>query len=173
MVIDAISHSPLWKSSIVIVIEDDPAQGGESVDYHRTIAVMASPWVKRAYVSHAQADVPSLHKLVAHLFALPYPNQTVANAALLLDMFTSTPDYTPYDHIPRKYAIQCGEDATGAEKRLTESWDVTEPDEQPGLDAQVRRWLSGKQLTTLPPALEAEVVAREAAKKTGRRIDDD
>ncbi len=50
---------------------------------------------------------------------------------------------------------------------------MTEPDEQPGLDAQVRRWLSGKQLTTLPPALEAEVLARELEKKSGRRADDD
>ena len=121
MVIEALSHSPLWPRTLVIVMEDDPAQGGESVDFHRTIAVMASPWVKRGYVSHAQADVPSMHKLLAHLFAIPYPNKAVENAALPLDMFTSTPDFTPYDHVPRKYPMACGDKASAAEKaRKTE-----------------------------------------------------
>ncbi|MFO0593208.1 MAG: hypothetical protein U0441_37035, partial [Polyangiaceae bacterium] len=173
MVIDAISHSALWSHALVIVIEDDPAQGGESVDYHRTISVMASPWVKRGYVSHAQADVPGLHKLIAHLFALPYPNRAVENAALPLDMFTSTPDFAPFDHVPRKYAIVCGDQATGAEKRLTDSWDMTEPDEQPGLDAQVRRWLKKKQWTTLTPAMEGEIERRIAARRSGARDDDE
>jgi hypothetical protein len=173
MVIEGLSHSALWPRTLVIVLEDDPAQGGESVDYHRTIAVMVSPWVKRGYVSHAQADVPSVHKLLAHLFAIPYPNKAVENAALPLDIFTSTPDYTPYEHVPRKFTIACGDKASSAEKAMTDSWDMTEPDEQPGLDAQVRRWLSGKQLTSLTPAQEGEIERRIAARKRGARDADD
>ena len=42
-----------WSSSL----EDDPSMGGESVDYHRTILVMVSPWMKRGYVSHAHVDM--------------------------------------------------------------------------------------------------------------------
>jgi hypothetical protein len=165
MLVDALSHSAIWPRTLVVVLEDDPAQGGESVDYHRTIAVMASPWVKRGYVSHAQADVPSVHKLLAHIFAIPYANKHVEDAALPLDMFTSTPDYTPYTYVPRSYPLGCGKAASGAEKRLTDSWDWREPDEQPGLDAQVRRWLSGKQLTELTPAMEGEIERRLEARK--------
>jgi hypothetical protein len=161
MLVDAISHSALWKSSLVIVIEDDPAQGGESIDYHRTILVMASPWLKRAYVSHQHLDVSSIHKLIAHIFALPYPNVEVENAALPLDMFTSTPDYTPYTYEKRTRMLACGTSGTHAEVRLTASWDFDEPDAQPGLDAQVARWLRGQQLTELGPMLEREVAARE------------
>lgn len=43
--------------------------------------------MKRGYVSHAQADVPSMHKLLADLFAIPYPNKAVEHAALLVDLF--------------------------------------------------------------------------------------
>lgn len=160
MLIDGISHSAIWKSSLVIVIEDDPAQGGESVDYHRTILVMASPWVKRGYVSHTMSDVASVHKLIAHIFAIPYSNVMVEAAALPLDLFTSTPDYTPYTYEKRSRPLACGTTATAAEQKLTDSWDMDEADEQPGLDAQVQRWLSGKQLTELPPALEAQVARR-------------
>lgn len=169
MLVDAVSHSPLWKRSLVVVVEDDPSQGGESVDYHRTILLLASPWVKRGYVTHAHVDIASVHKLIAHLFALPYPNVEVAAAPLPLDVFTSTPDYTPYDYKPRTYAAACGLGVTSAEQALTDSWDMDEPDEQPGLDAQVRRWLAGKQLTELPPGLRGEVERRlERRAKKGR-----
>ena len=68
MLLDGISHSPIWGSSLVIVIEDDPSTGQDHVDMHRSIALFASPWVKRGYVSHGHYDIASLHKLMlAHL----------------------------------------------------------------------------------------------------------
>jgi hypothetical protein len=171
MLVDAISHSPLWKRSLVIVVEDDPSQGGESVDYHRTILLLASPWVKRGYVTHAHVDIASVHKLIAHLFGLPYPNVEVASAALPLDAFTSTPDYTPYDYKPRTFEPACGMAVTSAEQQLTESWDMDEPDEQPGLDAQVRRWLAKKQLTELPAALRSQIELRRERRARQHRAD--
>lgn len=164
MLVDAISHGPLWKSSLVIVVEDDPSQGGESIDYHRTVLVMASPWMKRAYVSHSHVDISSVHKLIAHVLALPYPNAEVANAALPLDMFTSTPDFTPYTYEKRSYQLTCGVKTSHAEQRLTASWDFDDADAQPGLDAQVMRWLRGQQLTELTPRMEREIARREAAR---------
>lgn len=164
ILVEAISHSPIWKNSLVIITEDDPAQGGESVDYHRTVLVMASPWVKRGYVSHTNVDVSAIHKIIAHVLAIPYPNQLVADAAIPFDMFTSTPDYSPYDHAARSFPAVCGNMATSAERRITDSWDFEDLDRQPGLGAQIDRQLHGRQLTTLPPALEAEVVAREIQK---------
>ena len=29
MIVDAITHSPLWASSLVFITEDNPSQGGE------------------------------------------------------------------------------------------------------------------------------------------------
>ena len=78
MFLDAVSHSPLWKSTLVVVVEDDPQDGADHVDAHRSIVLLASPWVKRSYVSHTHFDVSSLHKLFAHLYGIPYNNQTVA-----------------------------------------------------------------------------------------------
>jgi len=141
MLLDGISHSPIWASSLVILIEDDPSQGQDHVDQHRSIALFASPWVKRGYVSHAHYDIASLHKLIAHIFGKPYPNAEVANAPLPLDMFTSTPDYTPWDYLPRSYPdASCNPMGTTAAKRA-EAWDFTDPDEQPGLGAQIAQYL--------------------------------
>jgi hypothetical protein len=160
MAVDAITHSPLWASSLVFITEDDPSQGGEHIDSHRTPLVVISPWVKRGYVSKTHIDMASLHKVLAHVFGKPYPNALVANAGLPLDMFTSTPDFRPYDYKKRVFPLVCGDASTMFERRLTESWDWDELDHQPGLDAQVTRWMRGKQLERPTPRLEREIEER-------------
>ncbi len=179
MLVDAISHSPIWKSSLIIITEDDPQQGSESVDYHRVPYLFISPWVKRAYVSKTHINVPSIHKILAHVFGIPYSNVNVTNAPLPFDLFTSTPDYTPYTYKPRTEPLACGGDATRAEQELTASWDFDTVDSQPGLDAQVMRWMRGKQLTELTPAHRAQIAARKLQREEARaqgielRDDDD
>jgi 6-phosphogluconolactonase (cycloisomerase 2 family) len=140
MLLDGISHSPIWATSLVIVIEDDPSTGQDHVDMHRSIALFASPWVKRGYVSHAHYDIASIHKLIANIYGKPYRNAVIANAPLPLDVFTSTPDYTPYTLIPRTYADgSCNPGGTkGAMK--ARGWDFSHPDEQPGLGKQVEEY---------------------------------
>lgn len=141
MYVDALSHSPFWKDSLVIVVEDDPSQGGDHVDVHRTIALFASPWVKRGYVSHAHYDLASVHKLISAIYGKPYRNTVLDNAPLPLDLFTSTPDYTPFDYIPRRFSdLSCNPGGTSGAK-AAERWDFKDPDEQPGLSPQVWRSL--------------------------------
>lgn len=156
--LDAVSHSPWWKSSLVIVTEDDPADGGDHVENHRTPVLFVSPWVKRGYVSHQHIDVSSLHKLFAHVFGIPYLNVLEADAALPLDLFTSTPDYTPFTYRSREWPLSCGVTPTEAERRLQASWgDVDDVDEQPGLGGQVWRAMRGAPATTVTPGMEAQI----------------
>jgi len=175
LLVEGITKSAYWPTSLIIITEDDPAGGGEHVDIHRTPLVMISPWIKRNYVSKTHVDVASLHKIFAHVFGLPYPNLQVEGAAIPWDAFTSTPDYRPWDHKKRGYPVKCGGDtASKAEALLTESFDLERVDESPGLTKQVERWLKGKPLMSLPPEVEAEARARIAAKKAGAPpIDDD
>ncbi len=151
MFLDALSHSPLWASSLVVLTEDDPQAGGDHVDYHRTPLVFISPWVKRGYVSKTHIDVPALHKVFAHVLGLPYPNLDVMSAGIPFDAFTSTPDFTPYTYTPHQIPLACGSAASPAERRLTESWDFSHGDDQQGLGDQVWRWMRGQQYTELPP----------------------
>lgn len=163
MFLDALSHSPVWQSSLVFITEDDPSQAGEHIDSHRAPLTIVSPWVKRNYVSKTHIDVASLHKMLAHLLGKPYPNALVEHAALPFDLFTSTPDYTPFRYQARTFPLSCGSGAMKDEQRLSESWDFTREDAQPGLDAQVTRWMRGAQLEHLPPRLSRGVEARLAA----------
>ncbi len=150
MFIDALSHSPMWATSLVMITEDDPSQGGEHVDNHRAPFVMVSPFVKRGYVSHTHIDVASMHKIIANVVGKPYMNALVANAAIPFDAFTSTPDYTPYTYAPRTFPLACGPKGMSGENSLHDLWDLSEEDSQPGLDAQVTRWMHGHPLATVP-----------------------
>ncbi|MEO7329664.1 MAG: hypothetical protein ABI193_13880, partial [Minicystis sp.] len=174
MMLEAISHSPYWKTSLIILTEDDPSSGGEHVDGHRTPLLMVSPWVKRGYVGKAHIDMASIHKIYAHILGLPYPNRQVAGAMIPYDMFTSTPDYTPFTRTPRPWPLACGAEkmkkhgspakdearatVSPAEAELTGLWDFSHEDQQPGLAAQVVRAMRGKPLTTLPPELRARAL---------------
>jgi hypothetical protein len=75
-------------------------------------------------------------------------------------MFTSTPDYTPYDHVARRWPLACGGEAPTAEQELSASFDLDDVDRQVDLDQQVTRWLRGAPLTRLPPALAARAAER-------------
>ena len=146
MLLDGLSHSPFWADSLFIVVEDDPSEGGDHVDVHRSIAFFASPWIKRNYVSHAHYHLSSIHKLISDIYGKPYRNDTIANAPLPLDLFTSTPDYTPFTYVPRKWTdLTCNPNGTSNSKEA-DLWDFSQPDNQPGLDQQVWRALHA-----LPP----------------------
>ena len=141
MLVDGLSHAPSWASTLVFVIEDDPQQGGDHVDKHRSPILVMSPWVKRGYVSHTHMDVASIVKIVANVLGVPYPNEIVAKAGLPLDLFTSTPDYAPYTYAQRATPLTCGEDATRDEITATKRWDFSKVDSQPGFDAVITSWL--------------------------------
>jgi hypothetical protein len=142
MIVDAISHSPMWKDTLIVITEDDPQNGGDHLDPHRTPMLLVSPWVKRGYVTQTHFDAASVHKLIAHVFAKPYQSEMVENAALPFDAFTSTPDYTPFTYQPRKVKSACNPAGTRGATRA-QGWDFSDPDDQPGLAEQVDEYLRG------------------------------
>lgn len=139
MVIDAVSHSTSWPTTLIAVIEDDPAQGGDHVDNHRTVALLASPWVKRGYVSHVHYDLPALHRTIELILGMPAHNDLVAQAAPMYDAFTATPDLTPYTYVPRRQCATYNPPGRWAE--ATAGMDLSQPDNAPGLDRLVWRML--------------------------------
>ena len=95
-IIQFLSHTPYWKNMLVIVTEDDPQGGVDHVDAHRSILMLAGPYVKRGYTSHTHANFGSILKMIYNLLNVPYVNQYDATATELQDFFTSVPDYTSY-----------------------------------------------------------------------------
>jgi YVTN family beta-propeller protein len=100
--IDGLSHSKWWKSSILFVIEDDPGGTLDHVEEHRSICLVASPWVKRGYRTSVNYDVASVYKTMETILHVPPLNEYDAHAAPMNDLFADKPDFSPYTYVPRK-----------------------------------------------------------------------
>jgi hypothetical protein len=91
-----LSRTPYWKNMLVVITEDDPQGGVDHVDAHRSLLMMAGPYVKRGYVSHTHGNFGSILKVLYNLLNVPYVNQYDQTASLLSDFFTDKPDFRPY-----------------------------------------------------------------------------
>jgi len=91
-----LSRTRYWKHMLVIITEDDPQGGVDHLDAHRSVLMMAGPYVKRGYTSHVHANFGSILKTIYTVLDVPYVNQYDATATLLQDFFTDKPDYRPY-----------------------------------------------------------------------------
>ena len=96
-ILQFLSRTPYWKNMLVIITEDDPQGGVDHIDAHRSILMLAGPYVKHGYVSHTHANFGSILKTIYTILNVPYVNQYDATATLLQDFFTNVPDYTPYN----------------------------------------------------------------------------
>ncbi len=94
-----LSRTPYWKNMLVVITEDDPQGGVDHIDAHRSVLMLAGPYVKHGYVSHTHANFGSILKTIYTILNVPYVNQYDATATLLQDFFTNKPDFTPYNFV--------------------------------------------------------------------------
>src|SRR5258708_7109993 len=126
-----LSRTPYWKNMLVIITEDDPQGGVDHIDAHRSILMMAGPYVKRGYVSHVHANFGSILKTIYTILDIPYVNQYDATASLLQDFFTDKPDYHPY---PLVFPSATVFDPQQAMKRYNRTIDWRKVEKGPEMD---------------------------------------
>jgi hypothetical protein len=68
--VDLISHSPIWSSSAIFVVEDDSQDGADHVDAHRMPAYVISPWAKHGAVVHTRYDQYSVLRTIELMLGL-------------------------------------------------------------------------------------------------------
>ena len=130
-IIHFLSRTPYWKNMLVIITEDDPQGGVDHIDAHRSILMMAGPYVKRGYTSHVHANFGSILKTIYTILDIPYVNQYDATASLLQDFFTNKPDYRPYNLVFPSSTVF---DPQLAMKRYNKTIDWRKVEKGPDLD---------------------------------------
>ena len=88
-VVDTISHSPYWKSSAIVVVEDDAQDGYDHVDAHRSTCYVISPFVDRATRDSRFYNTDSALRTIERLLGLPPMTQYDAIAPVI-DVFGRT-----------------------------------------------------------------------------------
>jgi YVTN family beta-propeller protein len=95
-IVERVSQSRFWPKTCIFVIEDDPQNGFDHVDGHRSLCLVASPYTKRGVVVSKFYNQTSVLHTMSRLLGIPPMNQMVALAPLMTDCFTSKPNLTPY-----------------------------------------------------------------------------
>ncbi|MEO9170452.1 MAG: bifunctional YncE family protein/alkaline phosphatase family protein, partial [Candidatus Baltobacteraceae bacterium] len=98
-IVDRISHSPYWSSSVVIAIEDDAQNGPDHVDNQRTTLYIASPYAAPG-VHRAHYSTSGVVRTIELFLGLPPMSIYDAVAPPLYDAFGTVPEATPYTVLP-------------------------------------------------------------------------
>jgi YVTN family beta-propeller protein len=103
MLVDEVSHSKFWKSTLILVVEDDAQDGVDHVDGHRTVALAISPYTKRGYVDSTFYSQPSMLKTIELILGLKNMSLFDLIANDMRNSFESHADLTPYTaQVPRQ-----------------------------------------------------------------------
>lgn len=105
-IIAFLSRTPIWKVSAVFVTEDDAQGGVDHVDAHRSILLVASPWVKPGAVSHQHSSMGSITRTIDELLGLGPLNLEDALAGEIGGIFEEHPrldPFTPQSADPRVF----------------------------------------------------------------------
>jgi YVTN family beta-propeller protein len=91
-----LSQTPIWKDSALFMTEDDAQGGVDHVDAHRSVLLVASPWVKPGSVSHQHTSMGSITRTIDELLGLGPLNLEDALAGEMTGIFDTKPHTEPF-----------------------------------------------------------------------------
>lgn len=99
-IVEAVSKSKFWPKTVFFINEDDPQDGWDHVDGHRSICLVVSPFTKRGEVISEFYNQSGVIHTIQRIFGVASPNQRTAQSNLMSACFNQTPDFTPFKFLP-------------------------------------------------------------------------
>jgi hypothetical protein len=150
--VEGISKSRFWPRTCIFVIEDDPQNGFDHVDGHRSVCLVISPYTKRsAVVSNFYNQTSVLHTMEL-ILGLPPMNQMDAMAPVMAECFTEKPDFKPYvavenliplDEMNQQLGRLNAKEQYWARKSLEQDFDVIDGPDDDTLNRILWHWAKG------------------------------
>ena len=165
MFVDYLSKSPVWKQSVVFILEDDAQDGPDHVDAHRSPAYITGGFVKRNYVDHTMYSTTSVLRTIELILGLPPMSQYDASSPSMWRSFQSTADLTPYNAKPEQYDINLKNTGENAWQRESETFDFTKEDRVPDKEFTEVIWKAVKGINSPVPAPKRAAFVKQSAQK--------
>jgi DNA-binding beta-propeller fold protein YncE len=163
--VDLISHSPIWKESLILVIEDDSQDGADHVDAHRIPAFAISPYARRGAVVHTRYDFLSFIRTLELVVGMKPLNLFDALAVPMYDAFSSGPDNSePYDAIVPGQSLTERNGPRAANARFSAELPLDHTDRTPQryLDRILWQYVHGTDSEPPPPGPNASGIDERA-----------
>ncbi|WP_317193214.1 bifunctional YncE family protein/alkaline phosphatase family protein [Mucilaginibacter segetis] len=151
-IIEHLSKSPVWKESVVFILEDDAQNGPDHIDAHRSPVYVIGPYVKRNAVVHSMYSTSGVLRTIELILGLPPMSQYDAAAMPLYECFTNKADLSPYQLKPAQVNLNERNVATNRSSKISEKFDLSKEDEAPDLTLNEVIWKSIKGENAVMPA---------------------
>ena len=165
MFIDYLSKSPVWKESVVFIVEDDAQNGPDHVDAHRSPAYVVGPYVKRNFVDHTPYTTSGILRTIELILGLAPMSQYDAAAVPLWRSFTAIPDVTAYNVLPAQVDITERNLVWNELSKRSAQFNLSKEDQVPDLEFSDVIWKGVKGLHSVMPAPKRAAFINIAAKK--------
>jgi len=152
MFVDYMSHSQIWKESVVIIVEDDAQNGPDHVDAHRTTAYIAGGFVKQGFVDHTMYSTTSALRTIELILGLPPMTQYDAAAEPLWRCFDKNAGHPPFNVLPNLVDLNQKNTQETAMSRLSETFDFSKEDRIPDDKFNKVIWAAIKGIESQCPA---------------------
>ena len=152
LMVDKISKSEFWKTSIIFVLEDDAQNGSDHVDAHRSTLLIISPYIKRNFVDHDMYSTSSVLKTIELILGLNPMTQFDLSANPILAPITSQPDYGTYNSIKPLINIENKNSDEAYGSKRSNEFDFTREDDIPDVELNEIIWKSIKGKNSKMPA---------------------
>lgn len=126
-IVDALSHSRYWRDTVIFVLEDDSQSGADHVDSHRSPFFAISAY-NRSGTIHRFVNTTDVVAAIEDILGLDRMSKYDYFSRSLADIFSDTPDFTPYDAITPKIDLKELNPAGTPAARISEGLDFTAPD---------------------------------------------
>lgn len=150
--LEHLSHSSIWKESVVFILEDDAQNGSDHVDAHRSPVFVAGPYVKRNTVVHGMYSTSGVLRTIELILGLPPMSQYDAAAVPLYECFTTTPNFTPFTLKAPQVDVEKRNIAVNNSSKMSDSFNLADEDKVPDLLLNEIVWKSVKGENSIMPA---------------------
>ena len=156
MFVDYLSHSSVWKNSLILIVEDDAQNGPDHVDAHRSPAYVAGGYVKKRFADHTPYSTSSLLRTIELILGLPPMSQFDAASVPLWRCMNNTPDHLPFEVRPCLVDLDEKNLAENKWQQKSEQFDFTREDRVNDAEFNEVIWKAVKGLDSqCPPAVHA------------------
>ena len=159
MFVEHLSKSPIWKNSVVFILEDDAQNGPDHVDAHRSTAYIAGPYVKRQFVDHSMYSTSGMLRTIELILGIPPMSQYDAAAMPMFRCFKPEADTRGFEHLPTQVDLDALNLAENELSKESEGFDLSKADKVPDRQLNEVLWKSIKGDDIAPTPKRAAFVA--------------
>jgi hypothetical protein len=99
-IVDVITHSKFWDSTVVFVTEDDSQSGWDHISPYRTTGLVISPYSVIGRAVHTNYNQTGMVRTIEQILGIPPMNVIDATALPMFDCFTAQRSEISFSHVP-------------------------------------------------------------------------